>query len=108
MLGDAAGLVDQVRGVGMDAAALSGRFAAQGILNADKKGTTGLEEYSFLAQKICNQTKRNQNREINKLNSNDELLKYMMGNMIKTGLGMIYQSVANKYRPLEKFVLIPP
>jgi len=108
MLGDAAGLVDQVRGVGMDAAALSGRLAAQAILAAEDKGVRALDEYERLASKIVNQTKANQNREITEFKNNDELMNHMTGSMAKTGLGLIYQNVANKFRNIENYVLIPP
>lgn len=38
MVGDAAGLIDLTRGVGMDSAALSGRLAAKAIGQAEKSG----------------------------------------------------------------------
>ncbi len=66
MIGDAAGLVDQFEALEWMLLHCQVDLRAQGILNSDKNGTTALEEYSRLAQKICNQTKRNQSREINK------------------------------------------
>ncbi|MFX1452530.1 MAG: NAD(P)/FAD-dependent oxidoreductase, partial [Promethearchaeota archaeon] len=42
-LGDAAGLVDMYRGLGMDAAALSGRLAAKAIKRAEEKGIYAIE-----------------------------------------------------------------
>ena len=39
MVGDAAGLVDLYREVGMDTAALNGRLAVKSILTAKKKAT---------------------------------------------------------------------
>jgi flavin-dependent dehydrogenase len=110
MLGDAAGLVDQVRGVGMDAAALSGRLAAQAIITAEDNNNNvkALDEYTRLASKIVNQTKANQNREITEFKNNDQLMSYITGSMARSGLGMLYQNIANKFRSVEDFVLMPP
>ena len=108
MVGDAAGLLDGVRGVGQDAAALSGRFAARGILESDRKGTTALEEYAKLAKTITTQTKNNQLREIDQLKTNEELKKYLKSGMLKTGIKMMCQSFLNKFRPIEKLRLLPP
>ena len=108
MVGDAAGLVDQVRGVGMDAAALSGRFAAMAILAADQKKTQAIEEYQKLARKIVTQTKRNQNREINRFTNNEQLQKHMLKNIVTMGLGMVFHGIMNNFRSLENFVLLPP
>jgi flavin-dependent dehydrogenase len=108
MVGDAAGLLDGVRGVGQDAAALSGRFAAKAILESDRKGTTALEEYAKLAETITTQTKKNQEREIDQFETNEELKKYLKSSMFTTGIKMIYQSFLNRFRPLEKLRLLPP
>ena len=108
MVGDAAGLLDGVRGVGQDAAALSGRFAARAILESDKKGTTALGEYAKLANTITTQTKRNQEREIDRFETNEQLKKYLKSNMLATGVKMMIQSFLNHFRPLEKLRLLPP
>jgi flavin-dependent dehydrogenase len=108
MVGDAAGLLDGVRGVGQDAAALSGRFAAQAILDSDRKGTTALTEYAKLAKTITTQTKKNQEREIDQFETNEELKRYLKRSMVTTGVKMIYQSFLNRFRPLEKLRLLPP
>ena len=108
MVGDAAGLLDGVRGVGQDAAALSGRFAAMAILESDRKGTTALEEYAKLAKTITTQTKKNQEREIDQFQTNEELKKYLKSSMLTTGIKMMYQSLLNKFRPIEKLRLLPP
>ena len=108
MVGDAAGLLDGVRGVGQDAAALSGRFAATAILESDRKGTTVLEEYEKLARTITTQTKNNQLREIDQFETNEELKKYLKSGMFKTGIKMMYQSFLNKFRSIEKLRLLPP
>jgi len=108
MVGDAAGLIDQVRGVGMDSAALSGRLASQALITKGDNAGSVLNEYSRLVKPLVNQTKRNQSREINVHKSNDELQRYLSGNLMKTGLGMMYQSAVNRIRPLNKLVMLPP
>jgi len=108
MVGDAAGLIDQVRGVGMDSAALSGRLASQALITKGDNAGSVLNEYSRLVKPLVDQTKRNQSREINVHKSNDELQRYLSGNLMKTGLGMMYQSAVNRIRPLNKLVMLPP
>jgi flavin-dependent dehydrogenase len=108
MVGDAAGLLDGVRGVGQDAAALSGRFAARAIIESDKKGTPVLEEYAKLARTITTQTKKNQQREIDQFETNEELKKYLKSGMLTMGLKMMYQSFLNRFRSVEKLRLLPP
>ncbi len=108
MVGDAAGLLDGVRGVGQDAAALSGRFAAKAIIESDKKGTTALEEYEKFAHTITTQTKKNQEREIDQFETNEELKKYLKSSMFSTGIKMLYHTFLNKFRPVEKLRLLPP
>ncbi len=108
MVGDAAGLLDGVRGVGQDAAALSGRFAAMAISESDKKGTSALDEYKKLAHTITTQTKKNQEKEIDQFQTNDELKRYLKGGLFSTGLKMMYQTFLNRFRSLEKLRLLPP
>ncbi len=107
MVGDAAGLVDMVRGVGMDAAALSGRLAAKAIMKAEKKNSEVLKVYSKFMKRVTSQTIRNQQREINIFKTNEELHTYMKKSMVKMGIKMILQSNLNKIRSPEKQVLLP-
>ncbi|MHA1917681.1 MAG: NAD(P)/FAD-dependent oxidoreductase [Candidatus Ranarchaeia archaeon] len=108
MVGDAAGLVDQVRGVGMDAAALSGRLAAKAIIDSDRKKTSAFDEYKKLMKNVVKQTTDNQNREIGGYKSNAELQKHLDKNMIKMGLGMVFHHFINKFRSPCKQKLLPP
>jgi len=64
MVGDAAGLIDLTRGVGMDAAGLSGRLAAKAIDLARKNRQPVIEVYSRLMSRVVDQTRRNQQRGI--------------------------------------------
>jgi len=108
MVGDAAGLLDGVRGVGQDAAALSGRLAARAILEADRRGTAALEEYARLARTVTTQTRRNQAREMDRFESNEERTRYLKRSLMSTGFKMIYQNAMNRFRPIQRLRLLPP
>ncbi len=108
MVGDAAGLVDPTRGVGMDSAALSGRLAAQALITVTKNDGSVLTEYSRLMTNLVAQTQRNQQRGITQLQSNQELQRHVTRNMLKTGLKMRYHSFRNRFRPIHNLVLLPP
>lgn len=104
MVGDAAGLVDASRGVGMDSAALSGRLVAKALV----KGGAVLEEYSRLMRALVRQTVRNQGREIGMHSSNAELQKFLEKSLLRSGVGMVVQGFLNIARPLHKMVMLPP
>ena len=108
MVGDAAGLLDGVRGVGQDAAALSGRCAAKAIVLSDRKGTAALDEYTRLTGRMTGQTRRNQEREIGQFENNEQLQKYLKSGLMKAGVKMMFQSFLNRFRPPEKLRLLPP
>lgn len=107
MIGDAAGLVDISRGVGMDSAALSGRLAAKAIVAAKNQNKCALEEYKKYTYKMVEQTRKNQAQGINKLQSNEELQEYLQNSMKKAGLMMAINLVLNNFRRLEKIILLP-
>ena len=110
-VGDAAGLVDMYRGVGMDAAALSGRQAAKAILKVEKEGKNKDLVYNVYAQlmrKVVKQTNRNIGKGIYYLNDNNELLKYLKRFMYKEGIAMFLQRFINKFRSPTKVTLLPP
>lgn len=106
--GDAAGLIDTYRGVGMDSAALSGRLAAKAIIRAEKMGNDVLEIYQRLMCKPVRQTIKNQGKGINWFKTNEELQKYLNKNLTKIGILMMIQNFLNKYRSAENQTLLPP
>jgi flavin-dependent dehydrogenase len=108
MVGDAAGLIDPVRGVGMDSAALSGRLAAQALVTGAMKGGSVLKEYTRLMAKLVLQTRRNQHRGISRFSSNEALQRYLTRHLIKTGVHMLYESFRNRFRSLQNLVMLPP
>jgi flavin-dependent dehydrogenase len=110
-IGDTAGLVDMNRGVGMDAAAISGRLAAKAIIKAEnknKKKRNALEIYKKLMKKTVNQTVSNTGKSIHNLADNTELMAYMKKAMVKMGVGMMFQNFFNKFRSGENLTLLPP
>jgi flavin-dependent dehydrogenase len=107
MSGDAAGLVDPVRGVGMDSAAMSGRIAAKAIQKAERKNKNVLKIYTKMMKGITSQTIRNQERDIGMFKNNKELQKYIEKTLLKQGLSMLLQSQLNKIRKAEKQRLLP-
>jgi len=107
MVGDAAGLIDLTRGVGMDAAALSGRLSAKAIGLAQKNGEPVVRIYSDLMKHLVKQTRKNQQAGILSFDSNEELQSFLDKGMIKMGLNMTIQSFLNKVRSAERQVMIP-
>jgi len=107
MVGDAAGLIDLTRGVGMDAAALSGRLAGKAIGLAEKTGKPVIEIYERLMTRLVKQTRKNQQRGIMSFQDNQELQEYLDKGVMKMGLNMLVQSQLNKLRSPEKQVMIP-
>ena len=107
MVGDAAGLIDPTRGVGMDAAALSGRLAAKAIRLSLSGGGPVSVIYAKLMKNLVNQTRRNQQRGILSLKTNDELQAYLDRGYLKMGLNMSFQNLCNRYRSGERQVMLP-
>jgi flavin-dependent dehydrogenase len=107
IVGDAAGLIDLTRGVGMDSAALSGRLAAKAIGLAEKSGKPVAEIYAREMKKLVGQTRRNQESGIISFKSNDELQAYLDEGMMKMGLNMFVQRFLNRLRSPERQVMLP-
>ncbi len=105
--GDAAGLLDPTRGVGMDAAAMSGRLAAKAILDSEESGRPVLSLYTQYMRKIVKQTLGNQKKGIHQFTSNDELQRHLKKSMLKMGVNLMLQSFLNRYRSAETQTLIP-
>ncbi len=107
MVGDAAGLVDLTRGVGMDAAALSGRLAAKAIGLSQTSGKPVSVEFSKLMKNLVDQTRKNQQSGVLSLKTNAELQAYLNKGMLKMGLNMSIQSLCNRFRSGERQVMLP-
>ncbi len=110
MTGDAAGLVDLYRGVGMDAAALSARLAVKACRKAEKSGKNAIAPYKKLMKRIVKQ-KREHDKIQKKRYESDERLKKSLskGSLMKKGLTLLfYSKVVNKLLPTNKMRLLPP
>ena len=107
MAGDAAGLIDLTRGVGMDSAALSGRLAAKAIDLARKHREPVIEVYARLMKRVVDQTRRNQKRGITRFETNEMLQDHLDRSLLKMGLNMLLQSRLNTWRSAERQVLLP-
>jgi flavin-dependent dehydrogenase len=109
MVGDAAGLVDLYRGVGMDNAALSGRLAVKAITKAEEEGLEAAKAYENLMKKVVKKIEANAKRQMKRLSSNNELEKSLSPlSMLKGGLHMLIANEINKILPPEKLIFIPP
>lgn len=106
MIGDAAGFLDGVRGVGQDAAALSARLCATAIIDAEKHGGQALDKYQKLAAGIVKQTQDNQRKEIGQFTSNEELQAFLNSRFLGLLFSMTYHRLMNRFRKPEKIVLL--
>ncbi len=107
MAGDAAGLIDLTRGVGMDSAALSGRLAAKAISISEADGIPVIPIYDKLMKRLVNQTRKNQQSGIMSFKDNDELQAYLDKGLLSMGFNMLIQNQLNKIRRPEKLVMMP-
>ena len=94
--------------MGQDAAALSGRLAADAILRSDQNGTRAIDEYEKLAARIVEQVRGNQKRAIAKFDTNEELQRHLYRGMPRVAALMVTQTLLNRVRPPEKMRLLPP
>ncbi|MHA1191459.1 MAG: NAD(P)/FAD-dependent oxidoreductase [Promethearchaeota archaeon] len=106
-VGDAAGLIDMYRGLGMDAAALSGRLVANAIIKGDGSATPPLKLYEKMMQKIIKKININSEKQLLTYNTNDELLHALKKSFIKMGLGTFFGTLLNKFRKPTKIKLLP-
>ena len=107
MVGDAAGLIDLTRGVGMDSAALSGRLAAKAVGIAERSGTPVIDAYAQEMKHLVRQTRKNQQAGVLSFETNQELQAYLDAGMLKMGLNMFVQRFLNRLRSGERQVMLP-
>lgn len=109
LVGDAAGLVDLYRGVGMDNAALSGRLAVKAIIKTEEDGVGAVSAYEDLMKKIIKRVEVNAKRQTKRLSSDIELEKSLSPmNMLKGGIYMLTANQINKILPPERLIFLPP
>ena len=108
MVGDAAGLVDLYRGMGMDNAALSGRLAVNAIIKAEESSCTAIEPYQGLMRRTVHKLEANASKQAARYASNKMLEKSLSPvNLMKGGLLMIMSNGINRILPPEKMILLP-
>ncbi len=107
LIGDAAGLIDLYRGLGMDAAALSGRHAARAIVKARRSGTPAIGYYEKIMKKMVRRIDKNIKKQLINLKNNEDLLNHLKKGFIKTGIATFFANVLNKVLPVNKKILLP-
>lgn len=108
LTGDAAGLLDAYRGVAMDNAAISARFAVQAILDAAKHQRPAEEFYSEKMKKLKKQMEVNEQKRLIKFESDESLLESMtIGRVMADGVKMLSANVLNKILTPEKVITLP-
>jgi len=106
--GDAAGLLDAYRGVAMDNAALSARFAVQAIVDADEVGGEAISYYTQKMRRLERLIEVNEEKRKAKFASNETLAASMAPfPMLKAGVKMMAANLANKFLPPEKVITLP-
>ena len=107
MVGDAAGLIDLTRGVGMDSAALSGRLAAKAIGISEKSGKPVIDAYSQVMKNLVRQTSKNQQAGRLSFETNQDLQADLDAGLLKMGLNVFVQRFLNRLRSGERQVMLP-
>ena len=109
LVGDAAGLIDTYRGMGMDAAALSAIYATKAIVHSNKNGCSPIDAYTKSMSKIARQIEKNKEKQASRFASDSGLEQSMSGgSMLKGGLGILLGNQLNKILPPERVMLLPP
>jgi flavin-dependent dehydrogenase len=106
-LGDAAGLVDMYRGLGMDAAALSGRLASKAIEKVEKTGGYAIDYYQKYMGKHVRKIRKNTAKSIIKYKTNEDLLHALKKSAFKMGIATFFASIINKFLSADKTILLP-
>jgi len=109
LAGDAAGLIDLYRGVGMDLAALSGRLSVKAIKKAEKTGDFPIQYYQKFMKKTVDKLGSNEKKQAKRYASNESLEKSLSSaNLLKDGILMIASNQINRILPAEKVMFLPP
>jgi flavin-dependent dehydrogenase len=108
LVGDAANLVDARRGLGMDNAALSARFAVKAIVASERGGHPVIECYQQLMTGMVHKLQINAKKQRMDFSSNDNLEAGLApASMLKAGVLMRFANLANAILPPEKVITLP-
>ena len=106
--GDAAGLVDVYRGVGMDNAAISGRLAVKAILRSEETGNAPCETYGRLLKGMIRKINRNEAKQRAIFATNESLEKSLSPiRQLRSGILMSAAMQLNRILPPERVITIP-
>lgn len=108
LAGDAAGLVDMYRGLGMDNAAISARFAVKAILESERTGLPPIGFYERVMSGMVDKMHRNEKRQAARYATNESLQRSLSTpNMIRDGMLMLTVMQFDKLVPPERTVTLP-
>jgi flavin-dependent dehydrogenase len=108
LCGDGAGLLDAYRGVAMDNAALSARFAVQAILEAEKMGTTAISGYERRMARMKRQMENNEKKRQVKFASDETLTaSFAPRRVLVDGVKMMAANAVNRLLPAERVITLP-
>ncbi|MDM7998445.1 MAG: NAD(P)/FAD-dependent oxidoreductase [Dehalococcoidia bacterium] len=108
LAGDAAGLVDMYRGLGMDNAALSARFAVKAVLEAGKTGHPAIGLYGRLMSGMVSKMHRNGKRQAARYAAEEALQRSLSTpRMIRDGMLMLVAMQADRFLPPERIITLP-
>ncbi len=108
MTGDAAGLVDMYRGVGMDNAALSGRLAVKAILKSEETGHPACEAYGRLLEGMTRKIDRNEAKQRAIFATNESLAESLSpSRQLRNGILMLGAMQLNRVLPPERVITLP-
>ena len=109
LAGDAAGLLDLYRGVGMDTAALSGRLAASAIVQSISTGEPLQRVYEGKTRRLVGVLERNNRRQEERYRSDESLERSLSTGSILRGLAvMTAGQLWNRLCEPERVMLLPP
>lgn len=106
LVGDSAGLIDPIRGLGMDASALSAHKAVSSIIESEKckknQCLTASQIYNHKMRKIKNDMLKINAKAKTAFNDNEELGRYVNSQMgVVTGIKKIFCSKSNMHKKPE-------
>ena len=106
--GDAAGLVDLYRGIGMDNAAISGRLAVKAVLKSEETGRPPCKVYDRLLKGMVHKIDRNEARQQAIFATNESLEKNRSpARLLRGGIVMLAATQLNRLLPPERTITLP-
>ena len=108
LAGDAAGLVDMYRGLGMDNAAISARLAVKAIVESERTGLAPIGFYERLMSGMVSKMHRNEKRQAARYATNEALQRSLSTpNLVKELMLMLATMQLDKVVPPERTVTLP-